>query len=139
MKKSKLFLLGLTTGASVAAYITYRHIDDDKLKPVLDKTFKTAGDLKDRALDYAFYALDSIDDLKDSLQYKTSDAKEKFKDVADKVNDNVSNKAQYYYDEGNTQFHQAADNLRNKVKDTSDNSDNDVILNSEFLEQKSNK
>lgn len=138
MKKSNLFLLGLTTGAGVAAYLTYRHIDDDKAKSFFNKTFKTAEDVKNRALDYAFYAIDSFDDVKDSLQYRTSDAKEKIKQVADKVNDNVTNKAQYYYDEGNTQFHQAADNLRNQVKSTDDDN-GDVVLNSEFLEQKSDK
>ncbi|CAI2653766.1 YtxH domain-containing protein [Apilactobacillus apinorum] len=132
MKKTGLFLLGLTTGAAAAAYFAYRKMDDEKTKELVDKTVKTANDLKDRALDYAFYALDSVDDVKESLQYKTSDATSKIKDAAGKVNDNVVNKAQYYYDEGSTQFHKAADSLRNQVRKANDSED-DVVIEPDFL------
>lgn len=132
MKKTGLFLLGLTTGAAAAAYLAYRKMDDEKTKQLVNNTVKTANDLKDRALDYAFYALDSVDDVKDSLQYKTSDAKSKIKDAAGKVNDNVVNKAQYYYDEGSTQFHKAADNLRSQVRNNESN-DEDVVITPDFL------
>ncbi|CAI2586427.1 hypothetical protein AKUA2003_05490 [Apilactobacillus kunkeei] len=137
MKKTGLFLLGLTTGAAAAAYIAYRKMDDEKTKEIVNSTVKTANDLKDRALDYAFYALDSVDDVKEQLQYKTSDAKSKIKDAAGKVNDNVVNKAQYYYDEGSTQFHKAADNLRNQVRKSADDSQ-DIVIDPDALKQEDN-
>ncbi|KPN80139.1 uncharacterized protein RZ56_05810 [Apilactobacillus kunkeei] len=137
MKKTGLFLLGLTTGAAAAAYLAYRKMDDEKTKEFVNSTVKTANDLKDRALDYAFYALDSVDDVKDQLQYKTSDAKSKIKDAAGKVNDNVVNKAQYYYDEGSTQFHKAADSLRNQVRKNSDDSQ-DIVIDPDALKQEDN-
>ncbi|GAT90219.1 YtxH domain-containing protein [Apilactobacillus kunkeei] len=137
MKKTGLFLLGLTTGAAAAAYLAYRKMDDEKTKELVNSTVKTANDLKDRALDYAFYALDSVDDVKEQLQYKTSDAKSKIKDAAGKVNDNVVNKAQYYYDEGSTQFHKAADNLRNQVRKNADDSQ-DIVIDPDALKQEDN-
>lgn len=137
MKKTGLFLLGLTTGAAAAAYLAYRKMDDEKTKEFVNSTVKTANDLKDCALDYAFYALDSVDDVKEQLQYKTSDAKSKIKDAAGKVNDNVVNKAQYYYDEGSTQFHKAADNLRNQVRKNADDSQ-DIVIDPDALKQEDN-
>ncbi|KOY75024.1 uncharacterized protein RZ54_10210 [Apilactobacillus kunkeei] len=137
MKKTGLFLLGLTTGVAAAAYLAYRKMDDEKTKEFVNSTVKTANDLKDRALDYAFYALDSVDDVKEQLQYKTSDAKSKIKDAAGKVNDNVVNKAQYYYDEGSTQFHKAADNLRNQVRKNADDSQ-DIVIDPDALKQEDN-
>ncbi|TMT00864.1 hypothetical protein FD688_02910 [Apilactobacillus kunkeei] len=137
MKKTGLFLLGLTTGAAAAAYLAYRKMDDEKTKEFVNSTVKTANDLKDRALDYAFYALDSVDDVKEQLQYKTSDAKSKIKDAAGKVNDNVVNKAQYYYDEGSTQFHKAADNLRNQVRKNDDDSQ-DIVIDPDAIKKEDN-
>ncbi|MGQ2283151.1 YtxH domain-containing protein [Apilactobacillus kunkeei] len=137
MKKTGLFLLGLTTGAAAAVYLAYRKMDDEKTKEFVNSTVKTANDLKDRALDYAFYALDSVDDVKEQLQYKTSDAKSKIKDAAGKVNDNVVNKAQYYYDEGSTQFHKAADNLRNQVRKNDDDSQ-DIVIDPDAVKKEDN-
>lgn len=137
MKKTGLFLLGLTTGAAAAAYLAYRKMDDEKTNEFVNSTVKTANDLKNRALDYAFYALDSVDDVKEQLQYKTSDAKSKIKDAAGKVNDNVVNKAQYYYDEGSTQFHKAADNLRDQVRKNSDDSQ-DIVIDPDALKKENN-
>lgn len=141
MKKAGLFFMGLTTGAAAAAYVAYHKLDDDKAKKLVDTTKYAANSLKDRALDYAFYAMDSVDDAKQSLQSKTSDATSKIKDAAGKANDNVMNKAQYYYDEGSTQFHKAANNLREKSKDVNNKNDDneDVVVDPDFLKKDSDK
>ena len=41
MKKTGLFLLGLTTGAAAAAYLAYRKMDDEKTKEFVNSTVKT--------------------------------------------------------------------------------------------------
>ncbi|UQS85208.1 hypothetical protein MOO46_00985 [Apilactobacillus apisilvae] len=139
MKKTGLFFMGLTAGAAAAAYFGYRKLDDEKAKKIVDNTKQTANSLKDRALDYAFYAMDSMDNAKESLQSKTSDATSKIKDVASKTNDNVVNKAQYYYDEGSTQFHKSANNLRSKAKNNEDNDNEDVVVDPDFLSKENEK
>lgn len=64
MAKHKL-LAGLILGG--AAYAAYQALDLEKREALKDMVRKQGDALKDRAVDYAFYAADTLDDFKENL------------------------------------------------------------------------
>ncbi|GAK48020.1 hypothetical protein LOSG293_170220 [Secundilactobacillus oryzae JCM 18671] len=63
-KKGLVFGL-LAAGAGVA-YAKYRSLDEDEQREVREVVLDKVDAAKDRAVDYAFYANDLLDDLKDA-------------------------------------------------------------------------
>ncbi|MDT6980938.1 hypothetical protein [Levilactobacillus zymae] len=64
MAKHKL-LAGLVLGG--AAYAAYHALDLEKREALKDMAREQCDALKDRAIDYAFYAADALDDFKENL------------------------------------------------------------------------
>jgi len=65
MAKKGLFLGLLIAGAGIA-YSKYRSLDEDGQRAVREDILDKADIVRDRAVDYAFYANDVLDDLKDA-------------------------------------------------------------------------
>ena len=64
MAKHKL-LAGLVLGG--AAYAAYHALDLEKREALKNAAREQCDTLKDRAIDYAFYAADALDDFKETL------------------------------------------------------------------------
>ncbi|MHA8110929.1 hypothetical protein ACYATP_05475 [Lactobacillaceae bacterium Melli_B4] len=135
MSKKAGFGFGVFLGVTgAAAYFAFKRLSPAKQKEIIKKVNDTAHDLKDRAVDYAFYANDAISDTKEVLGKKTSEvsdsAKQAFNDASDKFNDHFQKKTDDDNDESNTtQFHTAADRLRDELGDTSEDAQDDIVVN----------
>lgn len=70
MAKHKLLAGLLLGGAAVAAYHT---LDLEQREALKDAARDRCNALKDRAVDYAFYAADALDDFKEDLNDRLAD------------------------------------------------------------------
>lgn len=73
MAKHKL-LAGLVLGG--AAYAAYHALDLEKREALKDMAREHCDAFKDRAIDYAFYAADALDDFKETLNDHVGHAKD---------------------------------------------------------------
>ncbi|GAA3187829.1 YtxH domain-containing protein [Lentilactobacillus kefiri] len=86
----KKLALGLFAGALGAGlYAAYQKLDEAKKAEIKRNARDKADELRDRAVDYAFYANDAVSDLKDVIHDEmentkgtVSDAKSQFADKA---------------------------------------------------------
>ncbi|MCK8624660.1 hypothetical protein [Apilactobacillus xinyiensis] len=124
------FLLGFVSGVAATAYAAYQKMNDDQKQNLVNNTKQMVNDVKSRAVDYTFYARDSFDDLKDKVSDKTDEVKDTLYSAADKATDKVDD----YADNKTTQFHQAADNLRNDLKDDNEKEE-DIVIDGGFIHQ----
>ncbi|KRM68396.1 YtxH domain-containing protein [Apilactobacillus ozensis] len=129
------FLLGFVSGVAATAYTVYQKLDADKRQDFTDNAKKMVNDVKNRAVDYTFYARDSFDDLKDKVNDKTDEVKDTIHQAADKVTDKANDKVDEYADNKTTQFHQAADNLRNDLKEEDNGKEEDIVIDGGFIHQ----
>ncbi|GEO70789.1 hypothetical protein [Levilactobacillus acidifarinae] len=100
MAKHKL-LAGLVLGG--AAYAAYHALDLEKREALKDMAREQCDALKDRAIDYAFYAADALDDFKENL------------------NEHMGEKAP---DDG-------VEDWRTATDETADATDDDIVLSSD--------
>ncbi|MBW1605772.1 YtxH domain-containing protein [Lactobacillus sp. Sy-1] len=137
MSKKAGFGFGLFLGLTgAAAYFAFKRLDPAKQKELVTKANNAAHDLKDRAVDYAFYANDALSDARESLGKKTSEvtdnAKQAFNSATDKINDRFNEATDDDNDESNTtQFHTAADRLRDELHNTSEDAQDDIVVNAD--------
>lgn len=86
----KKLALGLFAGALGAGlYAAYQKLDEEKKDRLKREARDKADELRDRAVDYAFYANDAVSDLKDVIRDEmentkgtVNDAKSQFADKA---------------------------------------------------------
>ncbi|PWF99598.1 hypothetical protein [Levilactobacillus bambusae] len=124
----KGFLLGLVLGGA-AAYAAYRSMDASRRQEINDKARDHYNDLKDRAVDYAFYASDALDDFKDVVANRTADFKANAADWRANMENDADKAAHTVAEKGSetsTQFETAADHLRNELANKSNEVKDDL-------------
>ncbi|UQS86777.1 hypothetical protein MOO44_07880 [Nicoliella spurrieriana] len=137
MSKKAGFGFGLFVGLTgAAAYFAFKRLDSAKQKEIITKVNNTAHDLKDRAVDYAFYANDAISDARQKVNQKTGEltdnAKQAVNSAGEKINDRFKENSDDDNDESNTtQFHTAADRLRDELNNTSEDAQDDIVVNAD--------
>ncbi|USS93782.1 hypothetical protein M8332_02725 [Fructilactobacillus ixorae] len=87
MKKG-LLLGGLLGGA--AAYLAFRTLDAEQQQALRNRVLESAEDAKDRAVDYAYYAADTLADAKDMVSDKMDDYRDSLNDTSAKVSDKLN-------------------------------------------------
>lgn len=97
-------------------YAAYQKLDAQKKQQLQQDAMDKAAELKDRAVDYAFYASDAVEDLKEVVkdqmdqtrsQIQDWQAKNDKADVEAEISSEINDKA--------TQFHEAQERLRSEV------------------------
>ncbi|EKK20928.1 hypothetical protein B808_1242 [Fructilactobacillus florum 8D] len=86
--KTGLLMGGLLT--STAAYLAFRMLDEEKQRKLKIDALETVEDAKDRAVDYALYAADTLADTRDSLTETMGNYKDSLNVTSQKVNDKLN-------------------------------------------------
>ncbi|WP_172189393.1 YtxH domain-containing protein [Lentilactobacillus kribbianus] len=121
-----LFIAALGAGA----YAAYQKMDSEKKARLQQDVMNKTNDLKDRATDYAFYASDALDDLKEVVMDQIDSTKEQIKDwQAAKVEAEADNSDA----DSQTQFRAAQERLREElsadiVDDKVEKAEDDIVM-----------
>jgi len=119
----KGFLLGVMIGGAAIA-TAINKMDDEKKADLKAKAQQGFADLKDRAIDYAFYANDAAEDFKVEASQQFADAKDKVADFADQYQAAKGETADF-----GSSLDQATDSLRSELANVSEDEDgNDDIV-----------
>ena len=130
MAKKTGLLLGLLAGGAIA-HLAYQHLSKDQQSQLKDDVQDKLDDLKDRAVDYAFYASDAWDDFKDTFEDQSQHVSDKVKDVAGQIDTDKLKQAASAF--GKRSDDEDSD-LRSELADVSTSADDDsddIVLNSE--------
>jgi len=120
----KGFLLGVVLGgAAIATAVT--KLDDEQKAALKAKAQQGFADLKDRAIDYAFYANDAAEDFKVEASQQFADAKDKVADFADQYQAAKGETADF-----GSSLDQATDSLRSELAKVSadEEADEDIVI-----------
>lgn len=121
MGKKLGFFVGLVAGAA-AAHVAYHRLTDAQKAELKADLQEKADIAKDRAVDYAFYASDAWDDLKETFSDQSQQ-------VSDRVKQATSQFEAKHASEGSSDEDLRAE-LAQVSSDSEDDSD-DIVLNSE--------
>lgn len=105
-------------------YAAYQKLDEQKKRRLKRNLMRKTDELKDRAVDYAFYASDAVDDIKEILKDEIYDVKQKAATVKDKVTN------------ANTDDDVVDDNVSDeaaKEEEASEVDDIDIVINAEDI------
>lgn len=125
------FLVGLLLGGA-AAVVAFKRLDPVKRQKLINDVNRKASDLKDKAVDYAFYASDAMDNATDHLHKGTKGATSHAKSALNYAHRHAVQLKNHFNNpfnhddsdpKGSTQFHTAADHLRSELSQSSDSDD----------------
>jgi gas vesicle protein len=68
-------------------YAAYQKLDEDKKNRMKKNLREKSDELRDRAVDYAFYANDAMNDFKDVIKDEMNNAKDNVKDASSKFSE----------------------------------------------------
>lgn len=97
-------------------YAAYQKMDAQKKQKLQQDAMDKANELKDRAVDYAFYASDAVEDLKEVVKEQMDHTKSQIQSWQEQNNvPNVGEEVASEVNKKATQFHEAQDRLRSEV------------------------
>lgn len=120
MKKKTGFLLGLLLGGA-AAVVAFKRLDPAKRQKLVNSFDRHAANLKDKAVDYAFYANDAMNDASGQVHKGANGAKRHAKVAFDSAKQQTGRLGhriadRFSHDSQNgPHFSTAADHLRSQL------------------------
>ncbi|MGV0167669.1 hypothetical protein ACRYI5_03600 [Furfurilactobacillus sp. WILCCON 0119] len=125
---AKGFWIGALLGGA-AAYAAYRALTEEQRDALRDTADTEYHKLRDRAIDYAFYAADAIDDAKDSFQDYSESASDSARDFASTVGERSASLRGRLHQK-QEDFDDETASLREELNGVDlDDDDDDIVIN----------
>ena len=133
MSKKAGFLLGLLAGGA-AAFLAFKRLDPVKRQHLVNQINHKATDFKNKAVDYAFYASDAMDDASGQLHRGANGAKSAL-NSADARAKQLKQRVNHHFNHGSAhrnkpQFHTATDHLRAELN-RGQHHDGEIVINAD--------
>lgn len=120
MSKKSGFLLGLLLGG-VTAVIAFKRLDPAKRQELINKVDHQATNLKNKAINYAFYASDAMNSASGQIHRGADEAKRHAGKLKNRVTDKFSHGSQ-----NDVHYNNAADHLHSQLNQGSQS--NDIVI-----------